>query len=244
MERLDETQYPNSLIRIIKFYRIFGFSFIETYDGINKSLFYYFKKYLMIFYNLLVVMFYIVIQLSAFPKMNQSLNIFKSKPVMNAVFFISSGIILVDFTQGYILSLIRGSKLLNLMKNKDIYNDDRNTKFANKIIAFNTLNMSITGSLNIYFCATYSLEQTTDSKVGRVSLILSIIPINFIYFGGVFMQPFIYAYIIQVIATQINNLNTYFKTGIELEIHSSFVNIFSLFSFRWDEKWSFVSTKM
>ncbi len=35
------------------------------------------------------------------------------------------------------------------------------------------------------------------------------------------MQPFIYAYIIQVISTQINNLNTNFKTGIELKIHSS-----------------------
>jgi hypothetical protein len=58
------------------------------------------------------------------------------------------------------------------------------------------------------------------------------------------MQPFIYAYIIQVISTQINNLNTNFKTGIELKIHSSFVNIFSLSSFRWVEKWIFVSIKM
>jgi hypothetical protein len=58
------------------------------------------------------------------------------------------------------------------------------------------------------------------------------------------MQPFIYAYIIQVLSTQINNLNTNFKTGIELKIHSSFVSNFSFSSFRWDEKWSFVSIKM
>jgi hypothetical protein len=89
MERLKGTQYPNWLIRIIKFLRIFGFSFIEAYDGINKSLFYYFKKYLMIFYNLLVIMFFIGTQLLNFPKMNESLNILKSKLIMNAVFFTS-----------------------------------------------------------------------------------------------------------------------------------------------------------
>jgi hypothetical protein len=136
----------------------------------------------------------------------------------------------MDFTQGYILSLIRGSKLLNLLKTRDICNDDRNTKFANKIIAFNTLNISITGSLNIYFFATYSLEQIKGSQFSNVSLILLIILVFFIYYGGVFMQPFIYAYIIQVITTQINNLNTSFKTGIELEIHSCFANIFFLYS--------------
>jgi hypothetical protein len=177
-------------------------------------------------------MFVIGTQILSFPKLNESLNIFKSKPVMNAVFFISSGIILVDFTQGYILSLIRGSKLLNLMKTRDICNDDRNNEFANKIIAFNTLNILITGSLSIYFFATYSLEQIKGSQVAKVSQILLLILVIFICYGGVFMQPFIYAYIIQAITTQINNLNTSFKAGIELKVHSSFVNIFSLFSFR------------
>jgi hypothetical protein len=57
MEWFDETQYLNWLIRIIKFLPIFVFSFIEAYDDINKSLFYYFKKYLMKFYNLLFIMF-------------------------------------------------------------------------------------------------------------------------------------------------------------------------------------------
>ncbi len=182
MERLKETQYPNWLIRIIKFLRIFGFSFIEAYDGINKSLFYYFKKYLMIFYNWLVIIFFIVIQSLIFPKMNENLNIFKSKPLMKALFFISTGIPLVDFTEGYILSLIRGSKLLNLLKTRNICNDDRNTKFVNKIIAFNTLNVSIIGSLNIYFFATHSLEQIKGSQVGKVSLILSLILVILMYF--------------------------------------------------------------
>jgi hypothetical protein len=132
---------------------------------------------------------------------------------MNAVYFINAGIRLIDFTQGYILSLIRGSKLLNLLKTRNICNDDRNTKFANKIIAFNTLNILIAGSLNIYCFATYSLERIKGSQVGKVSQILLNISVIFIYYGGVFMQPFIYAYIIQVITTQINNLNTSFKTG-------------------------------
>jgi hypothetical protein len=158
--------------------------------------------------------------------MNESYNIFKSKPVMNALFLISTGTILVDFTQGYILSLIRGSKLLNLLKTRDICNDDRNTKFANKIIAFNVLNMSIIVSVNIYFFAAFSLKQIISSNVGRVSLILPFIFTIFIYFGGVLMQPFIYGYIIQVISTQINNVNTYFRTGIEPKIHRSFVNNF------------------
>ncbi len=136
---------------------------------------------------------------------------------------------MVDFTEGYILSLIRGSKLLNLLKTRDICNDDRNTKFVNKIIAFNTLNMLIILSLNIYLLTTNASEQIKGSQVGRVSLMLSLILVILIYFGGAFMQPLIYAYIIQVISTQINNLNTYFKTGIELKIHYSFVNIFFFF---------------
>jgi hypothetical protein len=114
--------------------------------------------------------------------MNENLNIFKSKPLMKALFFISTGIPLVDFTEGYILSLIRGSKLLNLLKTRNICNDDRNTKFVNKIIAFNTLNVSIIGSLNIYFFATHSLEQIKGSQVGKVSLILSLILVILMYF--------------------------------------------------------------
>jgi hypothetical protein len=114
--------------------------------------------------------------------MNESFNIFKSKPVMNALFFISAGIPLVDFTEGYILLLIRGSKLLNLLKTRNICNDGRNTKFINKIIAFNILNVLIIGSLNIYFFATHSLEQIKGSQVGKVSLMLPFILVILIYF--------------------------------------------------------------
>jgi hypothetical protein len=114
--------------------------------------------------------------------MNESLNILKSQPVMNAVLFISTGTILVDFTEGYILSLIRGSKLLNLLKTINICNDDRNTKFVNKIIAFNTLNVLIIGSLNMYFFATHSLEQIKGSQVGKVSLMLSLILVILMFF--------------------------------------------------------------
>jgi hypothetical protein len=183
----------------------------------------------MIFYNLLVIIFFIVTQLLNFPKINEILNILKSKTVMNAVFFISTGTILVDFTEGYILSLIRGSKLLNLLKTRDICNDDRNTKFVNKIIAFNTLNMITNVSLNIYLFTANASEQIVGSQVVRVSQMLSLILVILIYFGGAFMQPLIYAYIIQVISTQINDLITYFKAGIELKIHTSFVNFFFFF---------------
>ncbi len=127
-------------------------------------------------------MFFIITQLLIFPKMNESFNIFKSKPVMNALFFISAGIPLVDFTEGYILLLIRGSKLLNLLKTRNICNDGRNTKFINKIIAFNILNVLIIGSLNIYFFATHSLEQIKGSQVGKVSLMLPFILVILIYF--------------------------------------------------------------
>jgi ABC-type multidrug transport system permease subunit len=89
--------------------------------------------------------------------------------------------------------------------------------------------MLIILSLNIYLLTTNASEQIKGSQVGRVSLMLSLILVILIYFGGAFMQPLIYAYIIQVISTQINNLNTYFKTGIELKIHYSFVNIFFFF---------------
>jgi hypothetical protein len=52
-------------------------------------------------------MFFIGTQLLSLPKMNESSNILKSQPAMNAIFFISTGTILVDFTKGYILSLKR-----------------------------------------------------------------------------------------------------------------------------------------
>jgi hypothetical protein len=89
MRRIN-TKYPKSLMKIIKFFRLFGFSFVETDHEKNKSYLYYLKKYLMIFYNFSIIIFFVGTQIVVFPKMNEVFNIFNSKPVMNAVFFLSS----------------------------------------------------------------------------------------------------------------------------------------------------------
>jgi hypothetical protein len=219
MRRIN-IKYPKSLMKIIKFFRLFGFPFFETDDEKNESYLYYLKKYLMIFYNFSIMIFFAGIQIVFFPKIYQVFNIFNSKPVMNALFFLSSFMYCFDFMSGYILSLTRSKKLLMLLKTEDICYIDRSPKLANKLIAFVMFNTLVLGSLNIYFSLNIPVEVYMNSQIGRILQIITAIITNLIYFGGVFMIPIILVYICWIIYTQINN----FKTKIirSIEVFSSF----------------------
>jgi hypothetical protein len=215
MRRIN-TKYPKSLMKIIKFFRLFGFSFVETDDDKNKSYLFYLKKYLMIFYNFSIIVLFTSIQIAIFPKTNQVFNILSSKPVMNAVFFLSGFVYCVDFISGYILSLTRSKKLLMLLKTEDICYVDCSPKLANKLIAFVTFNMLVFGSMSIYFSLIIPVEDYMDSQIGRILQIITSIIFNVICFGGIFMSPIIYVYICWIIYTQINNFKIKIITSIQV----------------------------
>ncbi len=219
MRRIN-IKYPKSLMKIIKFFRLFGFSFVETDDEKNKSYLYYLKKYLMIFYNFSIMIFFAGIQIAFFPKINQVYNIFNSKPVMNAVFYLSSFMYSFDFMSGYILSLTRSKKLLMLLKTEDICYVDCSPKLANKLIAFVMSNMLVLGSVSMYFSFNIQVEDFMNSQIGRILQIITSIIMTLIYSGGIFMIPIIYVYICWIIYTQINN----FKTKIirSIDVFNSF----------------------
>ncbi len=186
-------------MKIIKFFRLFGFSFIETDDQRNKSYLYYLKKYLMIFYNFSVIILFTGTQIVVFPKINQFINNFSSKPVMNTVLFVSGYIYSVDFMSGYILSLTRSKKLLMLLKTDDICYVDCSPKLANKLIAFVIINILLLGSMGIYFSLTFPVEAFTGSQVGRILQIITSIIITLVCYGGIFMNQIIYVYICWII---------------------------------------------
>ncbi len=203
-------------MKIIKFFRLFGFSFVETDDEKNKSYLYYFKKYLMIFYNFSLIILFTSIQIVTIPKINQVFNNFNSKPVMKAIIFLSSFIYCVDFMSGYILSLTRSKKLLMLLKTEDICYVDCSPKLANKLIAFVIFNILLLGSMSMYFSLTIPAVVYVDSQIGRILQIIISIILNVICFGGIFMSPIIYVYICWIIYTQINNFKIKIITSIQV----------------------------
>jgi hypothetical protein len=210
------TKYSKSLMKMIKFFRLFGFSFVATDDEKNKSYLYYLKKYLMIFYNFSIIIFFTSIQIVIFPKIYQVYNIFNSKPVMNAVFFLSTFMGFVDFMSGYILTLTKSKKLLMLLKTEDICYVDCSPKLANKLIAFVIFNLLVFESMSIFFSLTIPYKVYMDSQIGRILQIIASNILNVICFGGIFMSPIIYVYICWIIYTQINNFKIKIITSIQV----------------------------
>jgi hypothetical protein len=166
------------------------------------------------------MIFFAGIQIAFFPKINQVYNIFNSKPVMNAVFYLSSFMYSFDFMSGYILSLTRSKKLLMLLKTEDICYVDCSPKLANKLIAFVMSNMLVLGSVSMYFSFNIQVEDFMNSQIGRILQIITSIIMTLIYSGGIFIIPIIYVYICWIIYTQINN----FKTKIirSIDVFNSF----------------------
>ncbi len=225
MRRIN-TKYPKSLIKIIKFFRLFSFSFVETDDEKNKSYLYSLKKYLMIFYNFSIIIFFAGTQIVVFPKINQVFNNFNSKSIMNTVFFLSGYINCVDIMSGYILSLTRSKKLLKLLKTEDICYVDCSQKLANKLTAFVIFNILVFGSMSIYFSLTFPVEAFIGSQIGPILQIITSIIITIVYFGGIFMYPIIYVYICWIIYTQINNFKIKIITSKQV-FNSFFFKTFS-----------------
>jgi hypothetical protein len=127
------------------------------------------------------MIFFAGIQIAFFPKINQVYNIFNSKPVMNAVFYLSSFIYSFDFMSGYILSLTRSKKLLMLLKTEDICYVDCSQKLANKLIAFVIFNTLVLGSMCIYFSLNIPVEVSIDSQIGKSQLLLLLLSISVVF---------------------------------------------------------------
>jgi len=208
-----KSDFPKSLLRLIKLFRFYGFSFPINNDEKNKSLIYHLKEYLMKVYNIFCIVLYICVQLLT-SRDDEVLIGFDSKPVMKAIFFISFCIFSVDFIFSYILSLINGKKLIMLLKTKDIFKIDCNTKFANKMIAFIIIELLVIGASNVYIYLNYSFGISVGLQINKIVMILFAICMVIIYFGGVLILQVIYIYIVWIITSQIDNLKNNIPKGI------------------------------
>ena len=199
------TKNPKSLMRLIKFFRLFGFAFIEINNEEKKSVFYYLKNILMVSYNVYIIISFILTQVLSNSTSYMKYFSMSPKPVMNVIFYISMSLFCMDLTFGYIFSLIRGKKLISLLKTEDICEVDCNTKFANKAIAL-ILIILLFIPLNFYIGSKVFIGYLVEKKMNIIfPLILTFVYLS-VYTGGMFMMQIIYVYIISVISSQLNNL--------------------------------------
>jgi len=205
-------RFPKSFMRIIQFYRFFGFSFIESNNQKNKKFCSKLKEFLMIGYNISIIFCFISLNIYSVPITDQQLSKHEFKPLMKALFYATNILISVDLISGYILSLIRGKKLFMLMKTEDVCAIDINTKLAkiliiSKVILFIVM-MCISSSLIMNSLLNQNKE---DYKVIYLFLLgFFVIPF---YLNGVLIMTVIYIYSTWIITSQINNLKNNISRG-------------------------------
>jgi hypothetical protein len=130
----SRAQYPKSLIKIIKFYRFFGSSFLDNSSEDNEKKWSKIKRYLLMAYNLVVIFVMISLQIYITPRIFEELQKFGMKKVMKGVFLAGRFIAISDIIFGYLLPLIKGKQFLKFLSNEEFCAIDCNTRNANKII--------------------------------------------------------------------------------------------------------------
>jgi hypothetical protein len=215
IKSLELEEYPKSFMRIIKFYRLFGFSFGSFQDINNENRRKLFSKLInfwFIFYNLFIILVLIALNTISFSSISKRLIKSSPKPLMRGLFCIGMILGCCDIVSGYLFSLIRGKQFMKLFKSKDMSIIDCNTKMANKLIVANLVVFTM-----ISIISNFVMINVTRNKWSSQTLIW------IIHLGGVmasifymivnFMFPFIYCYSSWVIIKQINNLNNNISNG-------------------------------
>jgi len=201
----ESEKLPKSFIRIINFYRICGFAFIEPNNNKNNGLFSKIKNYFLIIYNILSIVNLIINEYFTTPDTNQLFDNLSSKPLMRAIYFMSNCLIYVDVVSAFILSLLRSKKLMTLLKTEDVLIVDTNMKRANMLITSKIIIMSIMSIICCYLWFDLSLGKNTK---GFTKFLYSIYwsYTLLIFMIGIIIIPVIYCYMIWIITSQINNL--------------------------------------
>jgi hypothetical protein len=209
-------KYPKSLMKLIKFYRLFGFSFLAISSEDNEKKWSKIKRYFLMAYNLVVIFVIISLQIYITPHIYEEQQKFRIKKFTKEVFLVSRLITWFDIIFGYLLSLIKGKKFLKFLSNEEFCAIDCNTRNANKIIGSLIIGLSmIATAFTTYMVTTENNFLESNRKSHRiVSVILRSLFMSFYYFNGFFLMPVLYYCITSLIITQINELNSGLSKGI------------------------------
>jgi len=212
LKSLELEKCPKSFMRIIKFYRIFGFSFIESNNDKNKKLFSKITDFFLIIYNVINIVLVLTSQYNSSPEINQVFDNLSSKPLMRALYYVGVCLACVDLISAFILSLLRSKKLIRLLKTEDVLIVDSNTKRANVLITSKIIIMTIISIISSYLWVDSFGDQNREGFIRFASYIIAFFW-TLIYTIGFFVLPVIYCYIIWVITSQINNLKNNISEG-------------------------------
>jgi hypothetical protein len=209
-------KYSKSLMKLIKFYRLFGFSFLDISSEDNEKKWSKIKRYLLMAYNLVVIFVMISLQIYITPSIFENQQQLGMKKVMKGVFLVSRLITWFDIIFGYLLSLIKGKKFLKFLSNEEFCAIDCNTRNANKIIGSLIIGSAITATFFIRYSVTSknSIFESDPKSHRIVFVILRSLLVSFYFFNGLFLIPAFYYCITSLFITQINELNFGLSKGI------------------------------
>ncbi len=212
----SRAQYPKSLIKLIKFYRFFGFSFLGISSDGNEKKRSKIKRYLLMAYNLVVIFVMISFQIYITTDISAEQEKIGMKKVMKGVYLMSRLTTCSDIIFGYLLSLIKGKKFLKFLSNEEFCAIDCNTRNANKIIGSLIIGLAMIATFLITYLLTsenVSVESVPKSYRIVISILRSLI-IAFHLINGLFMIPVLYYCITSLFVSQINKLNSGLSKGI------------------------------
>jgi hypothetical protein len=209
-------KYPKSLMKLIQFYRLFGFSFLGNSSEENEKKWSKIKRYLLMAYNLVAIILMISFQINVTPKIFAEQQKFGMKKIMKGVFLVSRLITSSDVIFGYLLSLIKGKKFLKFLSNEEFCAIDCNTRNANKIVGSLIIGLAMIATFFItYFITSENIFYGSAQKSHKiVAIILRSLFVSFYYFNGLFLIPVLYYCITSLIIAQINKLNSGLSKGI------------------------------
>jgi hypothetical protein len=203
-------------MKLIKFYRIFGFSFTGISSEGNEKKWSKIKRYLLMAYNLVVIFLMISLQIYITPGILEEQQKSGMKKVMKGVFLASRLITSADIIFGYLISLIKGKQFLKFLSNEELCAIDRNTRNANKIIGSLIIGLAMVATFFITF-SVISEKNFFDSlqiSYRIVWMISTSLLMAFYYFNGLFLIPGFYYCITYLFISQINELNSGLSNGI------------------------------
>jgi hypothetical protein len=209
-------KYPKSLIKLIKFYRFFGFSFLGISSEDNDKKWSKIKKYLLMAYNLVVIFLMTSLQIYIIPRIYEEQQTFGIKKVMKGVFVVSRLITWSDIISGYLLPLIKGKQFLKFLSNEEFCAIDCNPRIANKIIGSLIIWLAMMAAFfTTYMLTTEDIIFESGPKSQRIVLvILRSFLVSFYYLNGLLLIPVFYYCITSLFISQINELNSGLSKGI------------------------------
>jgi hypothetical protein len=208
-------KYPKSLIKLIKFYRFFGFSFSGISSEDNEKKWSKIKRYLLMAYNLVVIFVVISLQIYITPGIFEEQQKLGMKKVMKGVFLVSRLITISDVIFGYLFSLTKSKQFLKFLSNEEFCAIDCKTRNANKIIGSLIIELVMMATIFIIVFETsenivFELVQTSY----RIVFIILSSLLTFYYFNGVSLIPVFYYCITSLFISQINKINSDLSKGI------------------------------